>query len=186
MACIDTEPCSTKVSDQDLRTFVRTIQQSGRTLDKKTSTSLSKGAPSFCLDLQSIDWSHMGHLLSSFVLHAATAAHSPPNTKSSMDHIPLLSYATQACRILRTAIAHQCSCQPMNPDTFLQCQHLIDILHSAEFILDYLHRYHPRDRTLLANTLRDLSENLSTMRNNLHRLQSICQALFRTLHDFNP
>jgi hypothetical protein len=152
---------------------------------KKRSASLSKGVPSFCLDLQSIDWSHMGHLLSSFVRDAATTVHSPTDAKYSMDHLPLLSYATQACRVLRTAIAHQCSCQPMNPGTFLQCQHLIDILHSAEFILDYLHRYHARDRTLLVNTLSDLSDNLAAMRNNLHRLQSMCQALFRMLHDFN-
>jgi hypothetical protein len=129
--------------------------------------------------------SSIGQILSDLIHHAATVANSNPNMPPSPDLLTFLSYIPQFLHILRTLIATKCSCQSLNPINFLQCQYLIDILHSSEFILEYLHRYYSYDKIYLVEILTHLYRILSSMNNNSYRYQNIRQSLFNIFQDLN-
>ena len=133
-------------------------------------------------DLESIDPSSLGEILFDLTHHAAIVAQASYDTT---DLLSFLSYASRLIHILRTILAHKCSDPSSDPHRFLQCQYLIDILHSSEFIVQYLSRYHRCDRAVLITICTDLSEIFSSMKRNMSSCQSICQSLFCILDSFN-
>lgn len=135
------------------------------------------------LDLESIDSSVIGRILSNLIYQAVSVANNTNlNPQSSIDLQTFLLYAPQFFHILRTIITNKRSCESLS---FLQCQYLIDILHNSEFILEYLHQHHSDEREFLVKILTDLYQILASMDNNSSRHQSICQSLSNILEKLN-
>ncbi len=141
---------------------------------------------SYSLDLESINTCTIGQILSDLIHHAINIDDANSNLHPSTDDLlKFLSYAPQFFHILRTIIANKCSCQTLDPTNFLQSQYLIDILHSSEFILEYLHRYHSHEKIFLLKILTHLYQILSSMNNNSYKYQSSRQSIFGILQELN-
>ncbi|CAF1518200.1 unnamed protein product, partial [Adineta steineri] len=132
--------------------------------------------------LESINSFAIGQILSDLIHHAVNIENTNTNLQPSSNLLTFLSYTPQFFHILRTIIANKCSCQSLDPTNFLECQYLIDILHSSEFILGYLRQYYSHEKMFLLTILTHLYQILSSMtddeKNNSCRYQSICQSLF--------
>ena len=139
----------------------------------------------YVLDLESINFATIGTILSDLIHHEVNLANENFNLRQSTDLVTFLSYATEIFHILRTIINKKCSYQLLNPSNFLQLQYLIDILHSAEFIVEYLYRYYSYDKMFLIEILTKLNQILSSMNNDSYRHRYICQCLFDILQELN-
>ncbi|CAF0867904.1 unnamed protein product [Rotaria sordida] len=136
-------------------------------------------------DFESIDSSTIGEILSDLIQHEVNVANVNPNLEPSTDLLKFLSNTSEIFRIIRTIITKKYSCQSLNPTYFLQYQYLIDILHSSEFILEYLHQYYSHEKIFLIEILTHLYQILSLMNNNSSKCQYICQYLFDILQKLN-
>ncbi|CAF2484315.1 unnamed protein product [Rotaria sp. Silwood2] len=132
-------------------------------------------------DFESINSATIGEILSDLIHHEVNVANTNPNLEPSTDLLTFLSDTSEIFHILRRIITKKCSCQLLNPTNFIQYQHLIDILHSSEFILEYLRQYHSNEKIFLIEILTYLYQILSSMNNNSYKCQYICQCLFDIL-----
>ncbi|CAF2113924.1 unnamed protein product [Rotaria magnacalcarata] len=136
-------------------------------------------------DFESINSSTIGEILSELIHNEVDLVNENPNRQSSSDLATFLRDASEIFHIVRNIITEKCSRQLLNPNNFLQYQYLIDIVHSSEFILEYLHQNYSNEQVFVIEILTHLHETLSTMNNNSQRCQYICQCLFDILQKLN-
>ncbi|CAF5220705.1 unnamed protein product, partial [Rotaria magnacalcarata] len=134
---------------------------------------------------ESINSSTIGEILSELIHNEVDLVNENPNRQSSSDLATFLRDASEIFHIVRNIITEKCSRQLLNPNNFLQYQYLIDIVHSSEFILEYLHQNYSNEQVFVIEILTHLHETLSTMNNNSQRCQYICQCLFDILQKLN-
>ncbi|CAF3209407.1 unnamed protein product [Rotaria socialis] len=134
---------------------------------------------------ESINSSTIGEILSELIQNEVDLVNANPNRQSSTDLASFLRDSSEIFHIVRNIITEKCSRQLLNPNNFLQYQYLIDIVHSSEFILEYLHQNYSNDQVFVIEILTSLHEILSTMNNNSQRCQYICQCLFDILQKLN-
>ncbi|CAF0831192.1 unnamed protein product [Rotaria sordida] len=165
--------------------FIKLSQSPKSTIRPLSDDCDSDGSNDNDQYFESIDSSTIGEILSDLIQHEVNVANVNPNLEPSTDLLKFLSNTSEIFRIIRTIITKKYSCQSLNPTYFLQYQYLIDILHSSEFILEYLHQYYSHEKIFLIEILTHLYQILSLMNNNSSKCQYICQYLCDILQKLN-